>query len=430
MRNLLSFVVISLLSFVAVGQDYTSYLTGNTTDAITNPAGGICLMGGATEHDGAMIWFLQRANGGDILVLRASGSDGYNDYMYTDLGVTVNSVETIVFNNANASNSSYVQDRISRAEAIWMAGGDQWNYVSYWRDSPIDSLINIGLNERNLVIGGTSAGMAVQGGLYFSAQNGTVTSAAALSNPYNADVVVDSAAFLNNTFLEDVITDTHYDDPDRKGRHVVFMARALVDYGMDAKGIACDEYTAVCIDHNGIARVYGDFPSYDDNAYFLQVNCEIAANIPEQCNSGSPLTWNHAGEAVKVYAVKGTNSGTNTFNLNDWQSGNGGSWQNWWVNTGLLNEAPDDQIHCSTVAIEERPSENIEVQFNGASSMVMVRASSNIERIEVFDPQGKLLQSHTPSAISAQLRLNDNSIRLNLLRIQTRESTAVYRMIR
>lgn len=51
------------------GQNYTSYLTGNPTDMVTNPLGGICLMGGATEDDNAMKWFLQRANGGDILVL-------------------------------------------------------------------------------------------------------------------------------------------------------------------------------------------------------------------------------------------------------------------------------------------------------------------------------------------------------------------------
>jgi len=140
------------------------------------------MMGGATEHDEAMKWFLNRANGGDILVLRASGSNGYNDYLYTDLGITVNSVETIVFNNASASSDTYIHDKISKAEAIWFAGGDQWNYVSYWRNSPIDSLINDGLLNRNIVIGGTSAGMAIQGEYYFSAENGTVTSSTALSS--------------------------------------------------------------------------------------------------------------------------------------------------------------------------------------------------------------------------------------------------------
>ena len=55
-------------------------------------------MGGATEDDNAMKWFLQRANGGDVLVLK-TGSNGYNAYFYSELGIPLNSVETIVCNN-------------------------------------------------------------------------------------------------------------------------------------------------------------------------------------------------------------------------------------------------------------------------------------------------------------------------------------------
>ena len=81
-------------------------------------------MGGATEDDNAMKWFLQRANGGDVLVLRATGSNGYNSYLYSDLGITVNSVETIVCTSALASTAPYVLQKINQAEAIWFAGGD------------------------------------------------------------------------------------------------------------------------------------------------------------------------------------------------------------------------------------------------------------------------------------------------------------------
>lgn len=79
-------------------------------------------MGGATEDDNAMKWFLQRANGGDVLVLRTTGSNGYNSYLYSSLGINVNSVETIVCNNASASNDAYVLQKINQAEAIWFAG--------------------------------------------------------------------------------------------------------------------------------------------------------------------------------------------------------------------------------------------------------------------------------------------------------------------
>lgn len=334
-------------------QNYTSFFTGNATDAVTNPTGGICMMGGATESDQAMQWFLQRAGGGDVLVLRASGADGYNDYFYTDLGVSVNSVETIRFNDASAATETYVHDKIQKAEAIWFAGGDQWNYVSYWRNNAIDSLINDAIENRNIVIGGTSAGMAILGQVYFSAQNGSVTSTEALADPYNTYMTVDSTNFLHNDWLREVITDTHYDDPDRKGRHAAFLARMTQDFGMNAKGIACDEYTAVCVTPEGIASVYGDYPSNDDNAYFIQRNCAIVGNQPETCMAGDPLTWDRNAQALVVCKLKGTNAGTNTFDLNDWETTSGGVWQYWSVNNGTLTEMPGDAPDCG-LGLEEQ----------------------------------------------------------------------------
>lgn len=327
-------------------QSYTSYFTGNPLDKVTVPLGGVCLMGGATEHDEAMKWFLQQSTGGDILVLRVSGSNGYNNYMFSQLGITVNSVETIVFNSAVASGEAYIHQKIKQAEAIWFAGGDQWDYISYWRNTFIDSLINDGVLNRNIVIGGTSAGMAIQGGFYFSARKGTITSEEALSNPFNAKMTVDSSSFLKNKYLENVITDTHYNDPDRKGRHVTFLARILSEWGVEAKGIASDAYAAICIDSDGLARCYGDYPKSNDFLYFIQTNCELSLPGPEVCTAQVPLEWNRGGEAIKVYKVSGTNSGQNTFNLNDWNSGSGGSWEHWYISNGVLYESSGDNPDC------------------------------------------------------------------------------------
>ncbi|WP_299211562.1 cyanophycinase [uncultured Aquimarina sp.] len=319
-----------------VSQSFTSFLTGKSTDLVTSPDGGVCLMGGSTENDQAMKWFLERANGGDVLVLRATGGDGYNSYFFSELGVTLNSVETIVVKNAEASTEDYIHQKIKNAEAIWFAGGDQWDYISYWRNTPIATLINDAISNRNIVIGGTSAGMAIQGGYYFSAKNGTVTSSTALNNPYDTDVTVESDDFIKNEFLSNVITDTHYDNPDRKGRQVTFMARVLKDSGVQIKGIACDENTAICIDDNGIASVYGQYPDYDDNAYFIQVNPELITVEPENCAPNTPLTWNLDGNAISVYHIKGTEDGNATFDLNDWTTGTGGTWENWYVDNGAL----------------------------------------------------------------------------------------------
>lgn len=389
--------IIFLTTFFSLylkGQSYTSYFTGDTIDVSVVPDGGVCLMGGATENDNAMRWFLERANGGDILILRASGSDGYNDYLYSELGIPVNSVETIVFNSPAAAEENYIHTKIQQAEAIWFAGGDQWNYISFWRNSAIDSLINAGLSNRKIVIGGTSAGMAVLGGYYFSAQNGTVTSQSALFNPYHPNVTVDSSSFLKANYLHNVITDTHYDNPDRKGRHVAFLARIFTDYEEEARGIACEEYTAVCIDTDGRAYVFGSYPDFDDTAYFIQTNCALESRNPEKCSPGDRLDWNLDGLALKVYEVKGTNSGENWLNLNDWSTGSGGTWKNWSVSEGLLNSQNGAPVDCMASSNQELSIDfNSSIFPNPVQTVLNIQAQKEIVFWRLFDHQGKLIRS-------------------------------------
>lgn len=394
----LNFTVILLLCCqIIFGQTYTSYFTGNETDMVTSADGGVCMMGGASENDEAMKWFLERANGGDILVLRTSGSNGYNDYLYSDLGIVVNSVETIVFDSPEAAFDPYVHESISQAEAIWFAGGDQWDYLSYWRDTPIDSLINLGINQRNITVGGTSAGMAIMGGYIFSAENGTVTSETALSNPYHPKVTVDSAGFLTNQYLWDVITDTHYDDPDRKGRHMTFLARIITDYGVTGKGIACDEYTAVCVDTNGMARIFGEYPQYDDNIYFIQPNCELEDFSPETCMDGQSLNWDRNGLALKVYKVKGTLVGDKTFDLNNWAAGNGGEWEHWFVSDGILTETAGTAIDCQSVAVGQLEADpSVRLYPNPAGESININIShEKIDVLWLLDVNGNKLRAIT-----------------------------------
>jgi cyanophycinase-like exopeptidase len=386
--------------------NYSAYRIGNTKDTITQATGGICLMGGATEDDNAMKWFLQRASGGDIVVLRTSGSDGYNTYLYSDLGIPVNSVETIVCNNAAASYEPYIVQKIQKAEAIWFAGGDQWTYITYWRNTPIDSAINDAISRRNIVIGGISAGMAIQGKYYFTAQNGTVNSANCLANPYNTKVTIDSALFLKNAVLNNTITDTHFDNPDRKGRLITFLARIYADYGIVAKAIACDENTAVCIDNNGIARIFGGYPAYDDNAYFIQSNCGISNNLPEQCIAEKPLTWDRQKSAIKVYKIKGDKTGSAIFDLKNWQKGNGGEWHNWSVSDGSFLEKKSDSINCNPLSVNDIKSEIKMIVFpNPVHDKLNISINTctiSLDHISIYD----MLGNHIPQ----KFLITDNTI--------------------
>ena len=58
---------------------------------------------------------------------------------------------------------------IRNAEAIFIAGGDQSNYVRYWKDTPVEDAINL-VAAKPAPIGGTSAGMAILGEFVYSAK--------------------------------------------------------------------------------------------------------------------------------------------------------------------------------------------------------------------------------------------------------------------
>ncbi len=396
MKFLLSLFFIYLFSFSFSQTSYTSYFTGDTNDVTTASQYGICLMGGATEDDNAMRWFLNKSGGGDIVVIRSTGTNGYNSYFFSGLGITVNSVETIVINSVAAANDPYVRQQLRNAEAVFIAGGNQFDYVSYWKNTAVDSALNYLINVKLCPIGGTSAGMAVQGQAYFSAAVSSITSAAALSNPYNAAVTIGNNDFIHHTILNRVITDTHFDNPDRRGRITTFLARLFQDSAVAFYGIACDEYTAVCIDDQGIAKVFGGFPTYDDNAYFIQANCTLP-NAPEVCSSSTPLTWNRNNAALKVYNIKGDSNGANTFDLNTWASGTGGSWQNWSANSGVMSYSLNTAaITCLSTGIKTHSATHqIRCFPNPSNNMIHIESETTLRSIKVFNQLGELILEET-----------------------------------
>ena len=80
---------------------------------------------------------------------------------------------------------------------FFIAGGDQWDYVNYWKDTSVENAINYLINTKQVTVGGTSAGLAILGGTYFSASSGTVTSSQALKNPYNKYMTMGQNDFVN-----------------------------------------------------------------------------------------------------------------------------------------------------------------------------------------------------------------------------------------
>ncbi|MBA4055680.1 MAG: cyanophycinase [Marivirga sp.] len=309
------------------------YTTGSPSDVSTTTSFGIALIGGAesdTDAETAAFQFLvSKSGGGDFVVLRSTGADGYNDYVYSVIG-GVNSVETIIVNSRSLADHATTEALVRNAEAIFIAGGDQSDYVNYWKDTKLETAINEAINIKQVPIGGTSAGLAILGQFYFGALKASVTSAEALANPYNGKMAgLDGGSFLDVDFMSNVITDSHYSQRERQGRHFTFMARLVQDFGVNytnVKGIGIDEATSVLVESNGSSKVYGT-----GNAYFLKGH----GGTPEICASRKNLTWYRNGQAASAYVIGGTSSGLNTFNFNTW-TGTGGTSQFWSADNGVF----------------------------------------------------------------------------------------------
>ncbi|SET58990.1 cyanophycinase [Hymenobacter actinosclerus] len=307
-------------------------LVGDTADVRPAVSGGVVLMGGGTDVDAAFRWMIARSGGGDVVVLRASGTDAYNPYI-AGLG-TVNSVETLLINSRELANNPAVARTIRNAEMVFIAGGDQSNYMNYWRGTLVQDALNYLAQTRLAPLGGTSAGCAILGSAYFSGENGSPTAAEALANPYAPAVTLYHDDFLRVPVLRGVLTDQHYLTRDRPGRHVAFLARAWQDWGLLAQGIAVDEKTAVCVAPDGVAQVFGR-----SKAYFLR---PVAGRPPERVVAGQPLQWLRQQQALAVYEVSGSETGQGRVSVTDLSpaAAQGGSWQWWWVDNGQLQQAP------------------------------------------------------------------------------------------
>lgn len=293
------------ISAMSAPKNYDYFVVGNSNDVTTPTSFGLMLMGGGKDVESAFQWMIGKSGGGDFVVLRASGTDAYNPFI-AGLG-KVDSVETLIIKTRAAASDPFIINKIRNAEAVFIAGGDQWNYVNYWKGTPVEAAINF-VASKKAPIGGTSAGLAVLGEFLFSAQNDGVTSADALADPFAQRVTLDRQ-FLSMPLMKGIITDSHFVERNRMGRTVAFLSRIIENgWASTVKAIAIDRETAVAVEANGEASIHGK-----NVAYFIQASAK-----PEVCQPGRPLTINN----LSVYK---TPSGA-AFNLPKWRGSRGSAY--------------------------------------------------------------------------------------------------------
>lgn len=306
-----------LLSPAFCAKQYSYFRVGNSGDVTTATTPGTVLMGGGTDVDAAFQWMCQRSGNGDFLVIRATGTDAYNPYIQ-QLCPNENSVATLIIPNRTAASDPFVISTIQNAEALWIAGGDQSNYINYWQGTPVQDALN-GLIARGVPIGGTSAGMNVLSQFIYSAQASQgVTSSQALADPFTRYISL-ARDFVSIANLQGLIDDPHFVTRDRMGRDLAFMCRIYTSgWSLAPRDITIDERTALLIDNSGNGTVVGS-----STVYFLQ-----APGAPEICQPGSPLTYQN----ISVYRIDASGS----FNLPMWR-GKGGVSYAVSANAGVLS---------------------------------------------------------------------------------------------
>jgi cyanophycinase len=298
-------ITLVVLSFrLACAGSYKYFRLGNDKDVQSRVSFGLALMGGGKDLDEAFKWLCGKGEGGDFLVLRATGGDDYNSYIKNLC--KLNSVATLIIPSREAALDPAVSEIIRAAEIIFIAGGDQANYTRNWKGTPVQDALNANI-AAGKPIGGTSAGLAVLGEYIYSAEgdapdDASLASAQVLANPFIPRVKL-QRDFLRVDLMRNTLTDTHFAKRDRMGRTLGFLARIVQDgWSAHPHEIAVDEKNAVLVEPNGSAQVIGS----GKGAYFLSVKA-----APEVCRANTPLTVRD----IMVYRVPPGSS----FDVRNWR---------------------------------------------------------------------------------------------------------------
>ena len=266
--------------------DLVRYWTGNSDDVRPRLHGPLLLLaGGGGDVTAGLQTAIDEIRGCtrcdarvDVVVIRASGADGYNPYFMDMNGV--DSVLSMVITDREAASRPDVVQAVREAEVIYFAGGDQCNYIRWIKGTPVAEAVK-GVYRRGGAIGGTSAGLAIQGQIAYDAcPSQSAKSGEVLLDPFHADVSL-SRDFFPWAPMRGVITDTHFQQRDRMGRLLVFMSRTMND-GNDrvVKGVGVSEGTLLLVDKRGRGRVTGKGP----------VHVIVTDARPETMQRATPLT--------------------------------------------------------------------------------------------------------------------------------------------
>ncbi len=260
----------------------TSYLLGGSSDVcpvLTSGQGALLLMGGGTDVDAAFSnRMAPQIKGGNIVVLRATGTDAYNSYLQGLTGAA--SVETLIVDTQTKANSAYVEWAIKSAEAVFIAGGDQSAYLNAWQGTLVQSAI-AHVYQKGGVVGGTSAGDHVLSQYVYDPDGVSGAISSEVVTDYCHNTINISSNFLSFPLLANTLNDTHFRQRDRMGRSAVFQAKL----GQNGRVIAVSEATSLFVTADGQGIVDGSNEVYvlraDSQTQYTQTSCGLPVIIKD-----------------------------------------------------------------------------------------------------------------------------------------------------
>ncbi len=232
---------------------FTVFLTNYLT---INAQGYVCAVGGGSENyndwsDAPYSWIVEKSGHGKVIILGVSDASSWLPNYFLSFGASSAYNKKIDSRALADQQSTY--DELITANAIFISGGNQWNYVNYWKGTKTEAAIRY-VYQNGGVVAGTSAGAMVIGEIVFTAQSGSIESKSALMGPLGNSVALDDN-FLN--IIHKVLFDTHFIERGRFGRLMAMLYKYYNQTSIAITGVGIDDKTAICIDNNLIGTVLG-----------------------------------------------------------------------------------------------------------------------------------------------------------------------------
>lgn len=218
--------------------------------------GKLVLIGGGSESEGgwsdaSYAWAVDNSTNKKVAVISYADETNFIPNYFLSLGATA--ADNIKIDSRELADLQSTYDLLMGYDVFFFKGGDQSIYYENYLNTRTGDAIVDKFNAGG-VIAGTSAGMAILSGVIFTAENGSVYPDDALTNLNNSRITL-ADDFLS--FLPGYLVDSHFTERGRIGRMLAFMANWYLNRGQSVRGIGVDDRTALCIDADLKAVVYG-----------------------------------------------------------------------------------------------------------------------------------------------------------------------------